>query len=344
MELLAHYLLFLAKAVTVVVAIGAVVTLIAAAVRQQRHGQQDRLEVESLNERYSHLNDTVEDAISDARGRKAKRKARKAEEKARRKASKLGKTDAASKLFVLDFDGDIKASATDALREEVTAVLQAAQPGDEVLIRLESSGGMVHSYGLAASQLARLREQGVRLTVAVDKVAASGGYMMACVADRICCAPFAIIGSIGVIAQLPNFNRLLREHHVDFELHTAGQYKRTLTMFGENSDEGRAKFREELNEVHDLFKRFIEQFRPQLDLDAVATGEHWFGTRAKELQLVDDVITSDDLLLKASRDKSIYRLEFHPQRSLQDRLTSAVDGTWKQFIQNLRHESGRTWP
>ncbi|MEN8822396.1 MAG: protease SohB, partial [Abyssibacter sp.] len=301
-------------------------------------------DIESLNERYSHLNDTVEDAIADARGRKARRKARKAEEKNRRKAAKLGKTEAGSKLFVLDFDGDIKASATDALRHEITAILQAAQPGDEVLLRLESSGGMVHSYGLAASQLARLREQGVRLTVAVDKVAASGGYMMACVADRICCAPFAIIGSIGVIAQLPNFNRLLREHNVDFELHTAGQYKRTLTMFGENTKEGREKFREELNEVHGLFKRFIEQYRPQLNLEAVATGEHWFGTRAQELQLVDDVITSDDLLLKASRDKSIYRLEFHPQRSLQDRLASAVDGTWKQVIQNLRHESGRLWP
>lgn len=344
MELLAHYLLFLAKAVTVVFAIVAIVTVIAAAVRQQRHTQQDRLEVESLNDRYDQLSDTVEHAVADAKGRKARRKTRKAEEKAKRKAEKLGKSDAGSKLFVLDFDGDIKASATDALRHEVTAVLQTAQPGDEVLLRLESSGGMVHSYGLAASQLARLREQGVRLTIAVDKVAASGGYMMACVADRICCAPFAIIGSIGVIAQIPNFNRLLREHNVDFELHTAGQYKRTLTMFGENTDEGREKFREELNEVHGLFKNFIEQFRPQLDLETVATGEHWFGTRAKELQLVDDVITSDDLLLKACRDKAIYRLEFQPQRSLQDRLTSAVDGTWKQFIQNLRHETNRLWP
>ena len=343
MEWLADYLVFLAKAVTVVIAFVAIITMVAAAVRQQRQGYSDRLDVQSLNERYDAFVDTVQDAIADDRGRKQRRKARKAEEKLRKKASKLGKAEHKAKLFVVDFDGDIKASETDALRHEVTAILQTAEPGDEVLLRLESSGGMVHGYGLAASQLARLRDHGVRLTVSVDKVASSGGYMMACVADRICCAPFAIIGSIGVVAQLPNFNRLLREHNVDFELHTAGEYKRTLTMFGENTDEGRAKFQDELEEVHGLFKRFIEQFRPQLDLATVATGEHWFGTRAKELNLVDDVITSDDLLLKASREKSIYQLEFHPQRSLQDRLANAVDSSWKNILRSIRHDSGTTW-
>ncbi|WP_348672089.1 protease SohB [uncultured Abyssibacter sp.] len=343
MEVLADYLLFLAKAVTIVFAFGAIVALVANAVRHQRQGHNDRLDVQSLNERYEALSDAVIDTIADEPARKQRQKARKAEEKRRKKASKLGKSETRPKLFVIDFDGDIKASGTDALRHEVTAVLQTAEPGDEVLLRLESSGGMVHGYGLAASQLARLRDHGIRLTIAIDKVAASGGYMMACVADRICCAPFAIVGSIGVIAQLPNFNRLLREHNVDFELHTAGEYKRTLTMFGENTEEGRAKFREELEEVHGLFKRFIEQFRPQLDLNTVATGEHWFGTRAKELNLVDDVITSDDLLLKASREKALYRLEFHPRRSLQDRLTSAVDGAWRGALRSLRHDTGTTW-
>ena len=125
---------------------------------------------------------------------------------------------------MLDFDGDIRASAVEHLREEISAVVQVARPEDEVLLRLESKGGMVHTYGLAASQLRRLKSAWIRLTASVDEVAASGGYMMACVAERIIAAPFAIIGSIGVVGQLPNFNRFLKEHNVDFELHTAGRY------------------------------------------------------------------------------------------------------------------------
>lgn len=321
--------------------IGAFIALISRLTRSQQEEQPAPLEIHPLNERLRERADRLRLAVTPATQRKSVIKALKRQRKDENKAPAGQKTR--PRGFVLDFEGDIRASAVSSLREEISALLQVADSGDEIILRLESPGGMVHSYGLAASQLARIRKRGIRLTVAVDKVAASGGYMMACVADRICCAPFAIIGSIGVVAQLPNFNRLLREHNVDFELHTAGEYKRTLTMFGENTDEGRAKFQDELEEVHGLFKRFIEQFRPQLDLATVATGEHWFGTRAKELNLVDDVITSDDLLLKASREKSIYQLEFHPQRSLQDRLANAVDSSWKNILRSIRHDSGTTW-
>ncbi|MGK3627588.1 protease SohB, partial [Acinetobacter sp. A11] len=149
------------------------------------------------------------------------------------------------KIFVLDFKGDIQASAVENLREEITLILATAKAGrDRIVVRLESPGGMVHGYGLAAAQLVRLRDAGFHLTICVDKVAASGGYMMACIANEIIAAPFAIVGSIGVVAQVPNFNRLLKEHNVDFELYTAGQYKRTVTMFGENTPEGKAKFEE----------------------------------------------------------------------------------------------------
>lgn len=226
---------------------------------------------------------------------------------------------------MLDFDGDIKATAVDALRDEISAILQVAATGDAVLLRLESSGGMVHSYGLASSQLVRLRDKGIHLTVAVDKVAASGGYMMACVADRIVAAPFAIVGSIGVVAQLPNFHRLLEQHHIDFELHTAGQHKRTLTMFGENTDGAREKFKQELEEAHGLFKQFILTYRAGLDIEQVATGEHWFGTRALELNLIDAIQTSDDILLDAAKDRQLYRVEYKPKLSLQDKIASAVD-------------------
>ena len=202
------------------------------------------------------------------------------------------------KIFVLDFKGDIQASAADTIREEITLILATAKAGhDRVVVRLESPGGMVHGYGLAAAQLVRLRDAGFNLTICVDKVAASGGYMMACIANEIISAPFAVVGSIGVVAQVPNFNRLLKQHNVDFEMYTAGQYKRTVTMFGENTPEGKAKFEEELQQTHALFKHFVERYRPSLNVEQVATGEHWYGEDARALNLVDKLQTSDEYLL-----------------------------------------------
>jgi serine protease SohB len=202
-------------------------------------------------------------------------------------------------VFVLGFHGDIRAHAVRNLREEISALLTLAEPEDSVVVRLESSGGMVHAYGLAAAQLTRIRERGIPLTVCVDKVAASGGYLMACVADRIVAAPFAMVGSIGVLAQIPNFHRLLKKHDIDYELLTAGQYKRTLTVFGRNTDTARQKFAEELEDTHALFREFVQRYRPGLDVAAVATGEVWFGERAQGLGLVDTLGTSDALLQDA---------------------------------------------
>jgi serine protease SohB len=255
--------------------------------------------------------------------RKAHAKAKKAEHKQKDKAAKKGKAPR-PRTFVLDFDGDIRASAVESLREEISAVVQVAKPQDEVLLRLESPGGMVHTYGLAASQLRRLRTAGIRLTAAVDEVAASGGYMMACVADQIIAAPFAVIGSIGVVAQIPNFNRLLKEHNIDFELHTAGEYKRTLTLFGENTEAAREKFREELESTHKLFKGFVTDNRPQLDIDRVATGEHWYGSRALELKLIDAMQTSDDYLLAASKERDIFEVHFKRRKAFPERLAQSV--------------------
>lgn len=225
------------------------------------------------------------------------------------------------KIFVLDFKGDIQASAVENLREEITLILATAKAGrDRVVVRLESPGGMVHGYGLAAAQLVRLRDAGFHLTICVDKVAASGGYMMACIANEIITAPFAIVGSIGVVAQVPNFNRLLKEHNVDFELYTAGQYKRTVTMFGENTPEGKAKFEEELQQTHVLFKHFVEKYRPQLNVDKVATGEHWYGEDALELNLVDKLQTSDEYLLALLPQHDVYVINTRKKATLGEKL------------------------
>lgn len=225
------------------------------------------------------------------------------------------------KIFVLDFKGDIQASAAETLREEITLILATAKAGrDRVIVRLESPGGMVHGYGLAAAQLVRLRDAGFHLTICVDKVAASGGYMMACIANEIISAPFAVVGSIGVVAQVPNFNRLLKQHNVDFELYTAGQYKRTVTMFGENTPEGKAKFEEELQQTHVLFKHFVEKYRPQLNVEKVATGEHWYGEDALELNLVDKLQTSDEYLLGLLPQHDIYVITTRKKATLGEKL------------------------
>ncbi|EXD20029.1 protease SohB [Acinetobacter baumannii] len=225
------------------------------------------------------------------------------------------------KIFVLDFKGDIQASAVENLREEITLILATAKAGrDRVVVRLESPGGMVHGYGLAAAQLVRLRDTGFHLTICVDKVAASGGYMMACIANEIISAPFAVVGSIGVVAQVPNFNRLLKEHNVDFELYTAGQYKRTVTMFGENTPEGKAKFEEELQQTHVLFKHFVEKYRPQLNVDKVATGEHWYGQDALDLNLVDKLQTSDEYLLALLPQHDVYVINTRKKATLGEKL------------------------
>ena len=225
------------------------------------------------------------------------------------------------KVYVLDFKGDTAASAVENLREEITLILATAKAGrDRVVVRLESPGGMVHSYGLAAAQLVRLRDAGFNLTICVDKVAASGGYMMACIANEIVSAPFAVLGSIGVVAQIPNFNRLLKEKNIDFELYTAGQYKRTVTMFGENTEEGKAKFEQELQQTHELFKHFVEKYRPQLNVELVATGEHWYGKDALELSLVDQLQTSDEYLLSLLTQHDVYMIDTRRKPTFGEKL------------------------
>lgn len=328
-NLFAEYGLFLAKIVTVVVAIAIVITLIAN-LTQRKKAQRGELRVTRLGEEYKEMKEEVAAALLDPHQHKQwhknQKKKNKQEAKAAKARAKRGEAAPAGKptLYVLDFKGSIDAHEVSALREEVTAVLAVAKPQDEVLLRLESPGGVVHGYGLAASQLQRLRERQIPLTVAVDKVAASGGYMMACVANNIVAAPFAIIGSIGVVAQIPNFNRLLKRNDIDIELHTAGQYKRTLTLLGENTEEGREKFREDLNETHQLFKGFVHSMRPSLDIDAVATGEHWYGVQAQEKGLVDEISTSDDLIIARMQERDVVSLRYMQRKRLMDRFTGSA--------------------
>tara|TARA_A100001391_G_scaffold80536_4_gene52417 strand:+ start:20753 stop:21805 length:1053 start_codon:yes stop_codon:yes gene_type:complete len=344
-DFLYQYGMFLAKVATLVVAILIVVAGIAATAmrNRQRVSRDGDLRVRHLNEDFEDLRDSITDQVLPAEERKAQAKKKRKEEKAQAKQRKKAGAETKSKprLFVMDFDGDIQASDVERLRKEITAVLEVATGDDEVLLRLESPGGLVHSYGLAASQLRRLRGRGLKLTVAVDRVAASGGYMMACIGDRILSAPFAVIGSIGVVAQIPNFHRLLKKHDVDVELMTAGEYKRTLTMLGENTAKGREKFQEELEETHQLFKSFVREHRRSLDIDQVATGEHWFGTQARELGLVDDLMTSDEYLQGRKDHVDIYELSWEYKRKLSEKLGFSLESAAQRLIDRFWHRGSQ---
>lgn len=320
MEFLHEYGLFLAKAATLVIALLIVIGATAVATARGRSRPRERLELQRLNERYREMAKRIDRELS-PRGPSWRPKFR------RRAARQRERRDTSDRprLFVLDFRGDLRASRTETLREEISAILTAARPEDRVLLRLESAGGLVNNYGLAASQLARLRERRVHLTVSIDRVAASGGYLMASVADHLIAAPFAIVGSIGVVAQVPNFNRVLKKHEVDFELHTAGEFKRTLTMFGENTDAARAKFREELEAVHESFKEHLSRYRPSIDLNQVATGEYWLGERARALGLVDELSTSDDFLLSQLDSAELVSLHFQRREPVAQRLSLGLE-------------------
>ncbi|MEM1230988.1 MAG: protease SohB [Pseudomonadota bacterium] len=339
MSYLYQYLLFLAQAVTIAAVLVVVFGALAGLRGQRGETAPGRLTAVRVNEQFDDYRDLLRSMLLDKDSYKAlikaEGKAEKAADKARAKESVatvkqgVGQDEAAlpgkSRLFLLDFDGDLEASQVAALRREITALLTVATASDEVLVRLESPGGLVHGYGLAASQLARIRRRGIPLTVAVDRVAASGGYMMACVADRILAAPFAVIGSIGVVAQVPNVHRLLKKNDVDFEVLTAGRYKRTLTVFGENTDEGRAKFLEDLEVTHALFQSHIQEYRPTLDMDTVATGEAWYGNDALARGLVDEILTSDDYLVAACRERDVFRLRWREERKPIERILARAE-------------------
>jgi len=327
-ELLSEYGLFLAKIATVVIAIAVIAVLIVNLTQRKR--QRGELRITRLSEQYTDMKEEMSVALLDAHEQKLWHKAQKKKHKLEAKAAKQKAKQEhrpevpKPRVYVLDFKGSMDAHEVSSLREEVTAVLAVARAEDQVVLRLESPGGVVHGYGLASSQLQRLRDKQIPLTVAVDKVAASGGYMMACVADKIVAAPFSIIGSIGVVAQIPNFNRFLKNKDIDVELHTAGQYKRTLTLLGENTEEGRQKFREDLNDTHQLFKGFVKEMRPSLDIDQVATGEHWYGTQALDKGLVDQVGTSDDLLLSLMEGRELVGVRYMRRKKLMDRFTNSA--------------------
>ncbi|RAJ96920.1 protease SohB [Aliidiomarina maris] len=315
MEYLIEIGLFVGKAVVVVVAVFLIVSVVVSAAAKQKDTKGE-LHVDNLTRELRKTTRQIQHSLMSKKARKKAQKSAKKQDASEHEADR--------KVFLIDFKGSMDAKEVESLRREVTAVLQVAADNDEVIVRIESGGGVVHGYGLGASQLQRIKERGLKLTVTIDKVAASGGYMMACVANTIVAAPFAVVGSIGVIAQLPNFHRLLKKNDVDFEQVTAGEYKRTLTLFGENTDADRAKFKQDIDEVHVLFKQHVSTQRPSVDIDRVATGEVWYGQQAVALNLVDQVATSDDIVLAASKGADVIRVSYQVKKNMAHKLTQSA--------------------
>ncbi len=338
MEFLIEMGLFSGKVIILTIAIGAIMLLFFGLLVKARHSK-PLLSIENMNNRFNEMARTLKGSVLSSKARKLDAKA----DKKRSKAQK-SKVQDKKRIYVVGFEGDIRAGHVENLREEITAILTVGRPQvDEVVVVLESPGGMAHAYGLGAAQLLRVRDAGLRLTVCVDKVAASGGYMMACTADQILAAPFAIIGSIGVVAQVPNFHRLLKKHDVDYEEITAGEFKRTISIFGEITDKGRRKFMDQLEDTHLLFKAFVKQNRPQLNMEEVATGEYWFGKRAQEYKLVDEIISSDDYLFRKRDEADIYRIEMKVHKrwseKLAENIASLVTGTIERTLERGNQNS-----
>jgi serine protease SohB len=332
-EFLFSYGLFIAKTITALIALVFAVAIITGSRKKEEDAE---LRITNLNDKYRNMKERVTQSIMDKKEFKQLSKQVAKDLKKQQKSKVQGKPK--RKLYVLEFDGDIRASEVATMRDEITALLSVAQPQDEVLLKLDNSGGIVHEHGLAASQLQRIKNSKLNITVVVDKVAASGGYMMACVADKIVAAPFAILGSIGVLAQLPNFNRLLDKAGIDFEQHTAGEFKRTVTMFGKNTDKEREKLTLDLQATHALFRDFVSTHRPKLDIDKVATGEHWYGVQALELNLIDEIKTSDELLIDALEIYDIYEIKMHIKQGLQEKLLGGLFASVGELRNRLASE------
>lgn len=333
MDFLYHYGLFLAQTFTIVLAIVAIFTAIAGTALKLKDSIGE-IQLDDISGHLKEVKEQFEQQLLDKEQLKDLKKQRKAHLK--EEQASQGKQEAKPNLFVINFEGSSDAMEVEALRDEVTAILTIATEKDQVLVKIDSPGGVVHGYGLAASQLMRLKQKNIPLVAAVDKVAASGGYMMACVADEIIAAPFAIVGSIGVVVQMPNFNRLLKKHNVDYELYTAGEYKRTVTMFGENSEKAKQKFNQELEDVHVLFKDFVTKNRSSLDIEQVATGEHWYGTDALSRGLVDKIQTSDDYQMNLLETHKVVGVKCTIKKGISEKLglalSYAIDNVWSKWM------------
>ena len=318
-DLLVAYGFFLLKVITVLLVILIPILMISSSTKHKKETDKGRIIVKNLSDKLEEIGVTLKSAEMDPKAYKSFLKER------NKKKKKENKGKPKEIVYVLDFKGDIQASAVGKLKQEINAIIASQVKCKEVVIKVESGGGSAYAYGLCAAELKRLVDNKIKLTVCIDKIAASGGYLMSCVATKIVAAPWAIVGSIGVIAQLPNFHRLLKKLDIDIEMHTAGKFKRTLTTLGENTKQGREKFISELEDLHVVFKDFVKENRSKIQVAKVSTGEVWQGEKAKKLGLIDEIGTSDDYLLKLASKFKLLEIQYFEKKPFTARIGSAAE-------------------
>lgn len=337
-DILPDYVTFLAKTITIVVAFLFIIgTIVSAAARNRSESVQGRLEVRKLNQVLDSYRDTLnEEMLSPV----ALKRYLKQQNKQAKKERKSDSDSSNKRLFFIEFKGDIQAVSAEFLSYEISAILTQLNSEDEVLVSIDSPGGAVSGYGFAASQLQRIRDADVKLTVAIDQVAASGGYLMAVVANKIIAAPFAAVGSIGVVAQIPNFHKLLKKNEVDVDVFTSGEFKRTVTLFGENTESGKEKFQNQLDQIHQQFKDLVLKYRPEIDIAQVSTGEAWLASQAIDFGLVDELTTSDAYLMKACEEGDVFKVKWLPKLSVTEKLVHRVEAVLGRWLQALSKPFG----
>jgi len=318
-DLLVAYGFFLLKVITVLLVILIPILMISSSTKHRKETDKGRIIVKNLSDKLEEIGVTLKSAEMDPKAYKSFLKER------NKKKKKEVKGKPKEIVYVLDFKGDIQASAVGKLKQEINAIIASQVKCKEVVIKVESGGGSAYAYGLCAAELKRLVDNKIKLTVCIDKMAASGGYLMSCVATKIVAAPWAIVGSIGVIAQLPNFHRLLKKLDIDIEMHTAGKFKRTLTTLGKNTKQGREKFISELEDLHVVFKDFVQENRSKIQVAKVSTGEVWQGDKAKKLGLIDEIGTSDDYLLKLASKFKLLEIQYFEKKPFTARIGAAVE-------------------
>ena len=318
-DLLVAYGFFLLKIITVLLVILIPILMISSSTKHRKETDKGRIIVKNLSDKLEEIGVTLKSAEMDPKAYKSFLKER------NKKKKKEIKGKSKEIVYVLDFKGDIQASAVGKLKQEINAIIASQVKCKEVVVKVESGGGSAYAYGLCAAELKRLVDNKIKLTVCIDKIAASGGYLMSCVATKIVAAPWAIVGSIGVIAQLPNFHRLLKKLDIDIEMHTAGKFKRTLTTLGKNTKQGREKFISELEDLHVVFKDFVKENRSKIQVAKVSTGEVWQGDKAKKLGLIDEIGTSDDYLLKLASKFKLLEIQYFEKKPFTARIGSAAE-------------------
>lgn len=235
---------------------------------------------------------------------------------------------------VLRFEGDTMATGRQDFARMVDEVLHNKERIQRVIVVVNSPGGGVSVYGQMFAGMERMRNAGVDVTACVDTYAASGGYLMSVPAQRIIAAPFAMVGSIGVVSEFMNFNKLLRRLGVEPMTITAGELKRTVTPLSEVTEENKAAYKAQLEAIHRQFIAVVKKYR-EVDADRVCTGNHWTAAESVELKLnlVDGLATSQEYLFEANQTEDLVTIS-----KLQNPYEKSVLGLARRFIHLVADE------